>query len=193
MVCPVMYAGDAGGNIMREPYILSSIFGDIYFEPIAFKEASKEKSYPVAKGLPLEFKNRHIEFAGFDFRNADADSISAGRSFSIGVKLNITYKNKTIPAELYMTISNSSRNFSSVTLDEFALKIRMTKLEAGGYAEIAPSVISDPPVLSGAETLSANITINPFINLVWLGALITIAGFLSFLPLRFWAVKKRQT
>ncbi len=180
---PVMYIAEFNNSLMREPDILNLITKDFYVEPVNYDEgnSSPNGTVTIKKNEPIEFEGRKITFTGFNFPKDAMQSMSEGKEFTIGAVFTIMYNNGIYQGEAYMRSKDGNRDFIPVDFNDADLRIELTNLDASGTIQAKLSKISDPttsPFFKAAPTFSVEVSIKPFINLVWLGVILMVVGFI---------------
>jgi len=180
---PVMFIAEFNNSLMREPDIINMITKDFYISPVGYDENQSGhtgQSITLEKGNSYDFEGRIISFDAFNFPADAMNSMRGGGEFRIGAVLSVMYDGKSYQVEPQMKSKGGERTFIPVEIEEADLKIEMTNLDASGHIVIITSHINEA-AHSKAEMkdiLSIEASIKPFINLVWLGVIITALGFI---------------
>ncbi len=96
--------------------------------------------------------------------------------------IEIIHNGKTYNVEPKMKSSGGERTFEHVTIDEANLKIEMLNLDASGKIDVIITELSsddsnqNTQVTKGAS-LWVDMSIKPFMNLIWIGTLTIVLGF----------------
>ncbi len=188
VVSPVMYVAEFNNSLMREPDIWNKFTQDFYISPLSYSDKRGEQtssvegqSVSLSKGETVEFQGKKITFTAFNFPEDAMAAMQSGERFEIGAKLNVEYNGKSTELEPKL-IGGQSRTFEKAELPEADLVIDMTNLNAGGSVDLVLSSISKAGTQSATqgtpqEILMVDASIKPFINLVWAGVIIMVAGF----------------
>lgn len=211
-----MYFSEYNQGVMRHPYIFSLLNYDIFSNPnlLAFlvkntltndlylSPMSLEKSggfNPHATGdLIILDKNQEkvvgdytLKFIRFDMTPEDMAKMMNGQDFAIGAVIEVTYKGKkqqVIPKIYYR---NNMPMPEGIKVGDKQLTFINLNVESG---QIAVSLRSDGPILEfqdePVEVLVIEASVKPFINLVWFGVLVMLAGFVVSMIRRISEVKK---
>ncbi|WKZ70235.1 MAG: cytochrome c-type biogenesis CcmF C-terminal domain-containing protein [Melioribacteraceae bacterium] len=186
-ISPVMYVADFNNSLMREPDILNMLTKDIYVSPLGYNDGAAQdhnhdQTVTIKKGSSATYENAVVTFVNFEFPEESMSSMMGGGSFQIGAVFNVEQEGKAYEAKAYMKSEGGNRTFVPADVPEANLKIDMINLDASG------SVVVSLESLDGSdsnnshasmtkETLSIEASVKPFINLVWAGVLIMVAGF----------------
>lgn len=186
---PVMYMSDFNNSLVREPAILSLLTKDIYLSPIGYDpgtqtgdQSSAHNHISLEKGGSTEFDGAKITFVRFDLGEETMKAMSEGKDFQMGAVLQIEKDGKSTEVELFRKSVSGNVEFTSFSSDEMNLKIDLINLTAGNV-EIALSKAdgtgeSETNIQTKSnEVLTITASIKPFINLVWAGVVIMVAGF----------------
>ncbi len=187
-VAPVMYIADFNNSLMREPDILNMFTKDFYVSPLGYDQGGSQghnhgDSFTINKGTSIDYHGAQITFNSFEFPKESMNSMMGGGDFQIGALFTVDYNGRSYDVKTIMKSSGGQRSFVPAEVEEANLKIDMTNLSAGGIVEVDLSQLDgskssqqtqSPP----QEVLSIEASIKPFINLVWAGVLVMVAGFI---------------
>jgi len=186
---PVMYVSDFNQSLMRDPDLLNLITKDLYLSPVSYEDAKEASGgehnhqTTLIKGEPFEFHGSNITFTKFNFPQDAMNSMQSGADFFIGAVIEILHDGKTYTIEPKMKSSSGVKTFEDAVVDGTNLKIELTNLDASGKIEVVINELnkSDEPaqelqVVKGAS-LWVDISVKPFINLIWVGTLTIVLGF----------------
>jgi len=186
---PVMYMSEFNNSLVREPAILSLPVKDIYLSPLGYDPGTQNQSNQTShnhisleKGGSSEFNSAKITFIRFDLGEETMKAMSEGKDFQMGAVLKIEKGGKTSEVELLRKSVSGKVEFTSFISEEMNLKIDLINLTAGnvelglskadGTAEAETNTQTQ-----SSEVLTVTASIKPFINLVWAGVVIMVAGF----------------
>jgi cytochrome c-type biogenesis protein CcmF len=167
---------------MREPDIIVGFTKDFYVAPVSYDEETPSdagKTVNMKKGDVVEYQGMKIEFTNFVLPE-DMSAMMSGGKFKIGANLKVTYDGKTYNLEPYMESAGGQQEFHPAELKEAGLKIALANMNAtGGEITIVLQPISSEniPVQTPKEVLTVDVSIKPFISLVWLGVIVMVIGF----------------
>ncbi len=183
-ISPVMYISDFNNSLMREPAILSLMTKDVYISPLGYDEnkGNNQNGTQVTlhKGNSTDFNGVKLTFVDYDFPEKTREAMMAGKDFKIGVKLQADVKDRTEKFEIALQNINGQREFTSHTLQNAGVKVKLVNLNATGQVDLALSKVSSEEkteVKKPQEVLSITASVKPFINLVWGGVLVMVFGF----------------
>jgi cytochrome c-type biogenesis protein CcmF len=186
VVSPVMYVSDFNNSLMREPDILTKLTRDFYVAPVGYNDGRNSgngNQVTLTKGDTYEKNGAVIKFLNFNFPEEGMSSMMSGGEFQIGAALEVNYKGETKILEPVMKSSGGERTFIPVKYEPANLKIDMNNLDASGKVSLFVSNLDgnsgghNHDHAASNEVLSINASIQPFINLVWLGVFVMCVGF----------------
>jgi cytochrome c-type biogenesis protein CcmF len=182
---PIMYRSDFNNSLMREPHIFEGFFRDFYMSPNSYSEGSKKdksggSSIALRKGEKYEFENSIIEFTDFNIPEDAMLSMTSGKEFKIGAKIRISEGDSSYYVEPYMKVNKDIKEYSTEIVEETGLKITLTSLDVSGMINVNISSQEDDSQVeeSSSEILTAEISIKPFMSLVWIGVIVVTIGLL---------------
>lgn len=188
-VAPTMYYSEFTRGIMRHPDLMNLLTRDVYVAPLSLEEAAsgrKEHVLELLKGQEGAAGEFKIRFT--DFGEVDRMAMIEGREFTISAKLQIREKNAK-PKEATVTILGSPNGMKPVPVSmktsdgrsyDLVLDRIMPDREDPARSKIAVKVLlpEDSPAQGKGETLIVEASVKPFINLVWMGTVTLVIGFL---------------
>lgn len=184
-ISPVMYVSQINNSLMREPDIWNMFSKDFYITPLSYSDGSDQnhahgKNVTLKKGESIDHNGNKIIFDSFDFPADAMESMMAGGSFEIGAFLIVESYGKKYNVEPKMISEGGKRVFVPAEISELNLKLDMTNLDASGIVNLVLSNLSgdNESLEEPKEVLSVEASIKPFINLVWSGVLLMVAGFI---------------
>ena len=181
-VSPVMFIAEFNNSLMREPDILSMFSKDYYISPVSYMDGTEQDggdAVSLTKGTTYNYNDAKITFTTFDFPERSMNSMMSGGEFRIGAKLTVDYSGKSYDVEPAMKVIGGERTFEPAEVPEANLKIEMTSLDASGKISVVFSPLDSQTSTAGMtkEILTVDVSIEPFIMLVWLGVIVMVLGF----------------
>ena len=189
-LAPVMYMSEFNQSLMRDPDIINLITKDFYISPISYEEAKTSSAggghqheTTLSKGIPFEFHESQITFTKFNFPKDAMNLMQSGADFFIGALVEINHNGKVYNVEPKMKSSGGSKTYEHVTIEEANLKIEMLNLDASGVidviiTELTPDENNQTTQVAKGASLWVDMSIKPFMNLIWIGTLTIVLGFL---------------
>lgn len=184
IVAPVMFQGESEGSLIRNPDIINMITKDFYVSPLSLEAAGQHSSpneVVLAEGETIEKAGMKIHYSGYEFSHPD------GKGNLIRAKIEITRNYKTETIYPSMTNKSGQVNFQTAKLADgktgFTIKSVKPTGEDGSKSSVILTIsgidfsAESEPVHTN-DVLVVEATVKPFINLVWLGTISLIAGFL---------------
>ena len=189
VVSPVMYISSFNNGLMRDPDLINKFSKDFYVSPVSYEEGNADKhnhsggtKVTISKGQSTTFNDSKIEFTKFNFPSDAMAAMQSGKEFFIGAFLEIEYNGKKYSAEPKMKSIGGERSYVDAQIDEANLNIEMLSLDASGKIELSLSQIdeADSKLEEDVElgSLWIEVSIKPFIILIWIGTLTVVLGFL---------------
>ncbi|MGK9475447.1 cytochrome c-type biogenesis CcmF C-terminal domain-containing protein [Melioribacter sp. OK-6-Me] len=183
VAAPIMYIAEFNNSLMREPDILVGLTKDFYVAPVSYDEENPSdggETINMKKGDVIDYRGMKIEFTNFILPE-DMTAMMSGGKFKIGANLRVTYNGKTFNLEPYMESASGQQEFHNAELKEADLKIALANMNAtGGEITIVLQPLSSEniPIQTPKEVLTVEVSIKPFISLVWLGVVVMVIGFI---------------
>jgi len=169
---------------MREPDIIEGLLYDFYISATSYND-NKENgnkgnfvSVTLRKGEKYKFNDAEIEFIGFNLADHSSGEMTEGNVIKVGTKISIYYKDKTYNAEPAMIVKGDTKEYGESVIQEADLRIKLASLDVAGSVNLILSSASDnsTSIAAPKEVLAADISIKPFISLVWIGVFIMSLG-----------------
>ncbi len=187
-IAPVMYISDFNKSLMRDPDIINLVVKDLYVSPVSYEDAQTSNNNghvhetSLSKGVPFEFHDSKITFTKFNFSQNAMESMQSGSNFYIGAVVEVVHNGKTYNVEPKMKSSGGEKVFEHVTITEADLKIEMVNLDASGKIDVIITELSDDNIheakVTKGESLWVDVSVKPFMNLIWLGTFVLSLGFI---------------
>jgi cytochrome c-type biogenesis protein CcmF len=187
-VVPVMHLSNKDNSMMRHPDILNMFTQDFYITPLSVetpKETKGGSSLAFTKGESKTIDgNARLTFVDFDFDDMQKGSMLEGGGFSIGVIFELARENKKETITLIMKNSGGTVTYipakGTLSDKEFTLAKMQPNREDPAQSRVEITV-NDPSAKSQApstEILVVEASIKPYINLVWMGTVTLVVGFI---------------
>lgn len=184
---PVMFQSSYNNSLMREPDYMSSLVRDFYLEPVAVEATHDHASgtvYEFPKGDVKEIEGKNITFVRFEMNQHGNESMVSGEGFSVSAVLEVRGGNKketltasTVfrqgqppqPAPVRTRDGKLEISFLGMNIDRdtrqstVQLSIRNPKTDEHDHAQ-------------DREVLVVEASLKPFMNLVWISAVLVLGG-----------------
>ncbi len=186
---PVMFESSYNNSLMRNPDYLSSFMKDYYIEPVSLEEGTATEAENVLmlpKGEMVSYGPIQITFKQFDLASHDKGGMmGSDGTMSIGVVLEIaTAKGiqTLVPTTVFNAKGTPTRNTaylknSPIGFQLLGMNVATTKdakstvhVKVVGLGSMAHGAAPKPDILI------AEVSVKPFISLVWIAALLIIGG-----------------
>jgi cytochrome c-type biogenesis protein CcmF len=184
-VAPVMYFSSYNEGLMRNPDIVNLITKDFYLAPLSLEQPgaspNPEKS-ELRQGEARQFGSLGLAFLGVE----KPAFIRAAIGAKTPLTLRLAYRMPGEPVgEIAVKSVRGSAQFDPVLLQErFRLLVSGVSEGADGTPVMALELTDllaqsvSPGKASDADILVAEVSVKPFINLVWSGVIVLVVGFL---------------
>ncbi|CUU10059.1 hypothetical protein JGI2_00405, partial [Candidatus Kryptobacter tengchongensis] len=176
--------------------VKNMLMNDLYLSPMSLEKSSGFNPHATGDIIILSKDQERtvgdytLKFIRFDMTSDDMAKMMAGQDFAIGAVIEVTYKGKKqqiIPKIYYR---NNMPMPEAVKVGDKQLTFINLNVESG---QIAVSFRSDDANLQvqsePVEVLVIEASVKPFINLVWFGVLVILAGFIVSMVRRISEVK----
>jgi cytochrome c-type biogenesis protein CcmF len=203
LVSPTMYFSEFTKGLMRHPDLINFINKDLYVAPLSVEQAetAQERTVVLQKGIETDVEGLKLTFDDFDFSNIQRGAMLEGGNFTIGVMMTVKEKGKKNKIGLTMKNSPAGPEYVPTTYrttdnKEYVLSIvqMMPDREdkSKSKVEITVRVPQDGSGPARAETLVIEASIKPLINLVWIGTITLVVGFMLTIIRRVEEARLRQ-
>ncbi len=190
-LAPVMYQSEFNNSLIRNPDIVNQLTFDFYLAPLGLDtkeiEATFGSTHSLQRGQKKEIDGYTVTFTGFDFdTDAHMGMMGASDEMNIGVVLTVSKEGRTERVVPQVLNSSDGMDFRPALTADSKLRFNVISIRPDQSNPENSSVQIE--VTSGAATLTASgpatkqdvliveASIKPFINLVWLGTIIAMAG-----------------
>ena len=188
-VRPIMYIADFNNSLMREPDMKTGVMSDFYISPVSYYDGSQgtgdNNETVIQEGKDVTVSGVTIKYK--EFISPDKSAMSSDADFKMGVKADISKGGKTFEKDILYSRVDGKMQPDTVKIDEFGVQLLLktinpadksatiiVKDESGKVAPAAPK-----------EVLSIHASIKPMINLVWVGVVVVVFGFIISMFRRF--------
>jgi cytochrome c-type biogenesis protein CcmF len=189
VVAPTMYYSEFTKGLMRHPDLINFINKDLYVAPLSVEEPKKgnEQSLTLQRASVADIGPLQVRFDDFDFSNVQKGAMLEGGAFSIGVQLTVMEGKKN--SRVVLTMKNTAAgpqylpaSYRTGEGKEFIFNLVRIMPDPQDKAKSAVeiSVLSplENPQEARGEMLVIEASIKPYINLVWMGTVTLVIGFL---------------
>jgi cytochrome c-type biogenesis protein CcmF len=183
VLTPVMFTAPEQG-VMKNPDIASSLTRDVYLSPLSLEQSAANAGagaqYTLPKGEPVMIGGTRTTFVKFDMSGHSRDAMTAGAGgMAVGSILEVEKgdSRETItPLTIYR--GNEQPTYKPAESKLLSASVRLVAMDAGSK-EGGSAVVVDllPAGTANSEMLIADASIKPYINLLWMGTLLMMVGF----------------
>jgi hypothetical protein len=186
-LAPVMFESDYNQSVMRNPDYVSSLLGDFYLEPVSLENdetAAAENMIVLTKGEPIYYGPAEITFVRFDMPSHDQGGMMGGTSMTIGALLQVKVGSDVqtvIPQTTYSGQAQPKMTPAYLKSGHLGFELVGMDIASGANkSQIHLNILSDKSMMHGMiskpETLVAEVSVKPFMSLVWIAAGLIILG-----------------
>jgi cytochrome c-type biogenesis protein CcmF len=185
-VMPVMRYSNFTQSMMRHPDILNMYTKDFYVSPLSVEtpDENAQVTLSFGKGESKELGGRTITFVDFDFNDEQKGNMITGGDVTIGVNLEVAdhgvkhlvkplfKRGSAGPTYVPAALTGTGVQFTIVKMTPNREDPSKSRVEIG---------VTDPAAAAGKpknETLIVEASIKPYINLVWMGTVTVVIGFI---------------
>jgi len=184
-VVPTMHFSRADNTTLRHPDVLNMYTRDFYITPLSIESAGKEPgtSLTIRKEQTAKAGDLAVRFLGFAFTDEDRERMMSGGEFAINATVEVSSDaGKSEKLTLSMVNKAGVVSYSSATPSFSDAKLTLVRIQPNNEDPSKSAIdISVRRAGDGAsprgETLVAEASIKPYINLVWVGTITLIVGF----------------
>ncbi|CUS97024.1 heme lyase CcmF/NrfE family subunit [Candidatus Chrysopegis kryptomonas] len=210
-----MYFSEYNQGVMRHPYIFSllnydifsnpklpaflvknMLMNDLYLSPMSLEKSGGFNPHSTGeliildKGKEKTIGDYTLKFIRFDMTPDDMAKMMGGQDFAIGAVIEVKYKGKTQQVIPKIHYRNNNPMPEPVKVGDKQLTFVNLNVEgnqiAVSFGDGGINLSESEPV----EVLVIEASVKPFINLVWFGVIIVLAGFIISMIRRISEVKK---
>ncbi len=177
---PVMFINPAANGIMKIPDIKEMILKDIYFSPVGIedkKSSAAEQTIELKKGEPFKLNEYDIIF---DTYKMDMEQMMMGGEFSLNASIKLIKDNNVEIINLSTLFNQEGPHFMPAKSADGKMEFSLQRILKGdkpvlvlSYRDLSQSINK-----ISTETLVAEISLKPAINLFWFGNIFMLAGLL---------------
>jgi Cytochrome c biogenesis factor len=200
---PTMYFSEQTQNVIRNPDIINFLRRDVYIEPLMLEDTSvnEEQQVELQKEKSQEYEGLRLMFTGFDFPERQRAAMMEGKPFEIHAFLRVSDGKKE--STILMKIGDIQERAAFLpvvyqTTDHRHYEFTLTRIvppqgdSVKAAIKITVQRFKNQTGQKKNETLTIEATIKPYINLVWIGTVVLVFGFLFTLMRRFSTTKLQQ-
>lgn len=186
---PIMFVSSFSNGVMKNPDIANFSYKDLYISPMSLEEPDlypKEAQYDIKKGEKKKIDDLTVEFVDFDFGTMQKGGKEmASGNYTMGAIINVSDGKTTETLNLKTQFTNGqptpvpymmkdNRNY-----EFYFLNMSVKGEEAGGTsARFAIMDRNKNYNTNTNEVLVAEVSIKPFISVLWTGVLLLFVGFI---------------
>lgn len=184
-VTPIIRYSSFNNSMMRNPDILNMYTRDLYVSPLSIESAeeSKDQTITFKKGETRDVEGMKVRFVDFDFSAVEKGRMVTGGNFTIGVIFEVSHGGKTELMKPLMKNAGGSISYIPAKPAGTSVEFTIVKLQPNredpsqSSVEIGVKDQNSSGKKDQPETLIVEASLKPFINLVWMGTVTLIVGF----------------
>lgn len=187
-LAPVMYQSDFNNSLIRNPDIVNRLTFDFYLAPLGLDTKEVDgvagSTHTLNRGTAKMFEDYSVTFVGFDM---DSERhVMGSDEMVIGVMLDVVHNGETERVTPRVISGSEGMDSRAAMTSDSQLQFNVLSIRPDQENPNRSSV--NVEIIKGGTTLTASgpsgtqdvliveASIQPFINLVWLGTIITIIG-----------------
>ena len=187
-LAPVMYQSDFNNSLIRNPDIVNRLTFDFYLAPLGLDTKEVDgvagSTHTLNRGTAMTFEDYSVTFVGFDM---DSEMhVMGSDEMVIGVMLDVVHNGETERVTPQMVSGSGGMDSRPAMTSDSQLQFNVLSMRPDQENPNRSSV--NVEIIKGGTTLTASgpsgtqdvliveASIQPFINLVWLGTIITMIG-----------------
>jgi cytochrome c-type biogenesis protein CcmF len=180
VVSPVMFFSEMDGGLMREPSVLNYWTKDFYISPLSYDEGKnishKGKEVSLSIGESKVVDGVKFTFNDFDLPDGFVSKMQSGEKFTLGVNLTAELNGEKYSVDPQQ-IMDHGKTINLPAKLENGIIIKIVSIKAEGNVKLNIIAPNDKHI-TPKEVFSANVSIKPFVSLIWIGVLIMGLGFI---------------
>ncbi len=173
---PRLFRNEKSNQLVANPHVKVFLARDVYISPIEFDPGREARGAPVelAKGETFTRGPYAITFRGFEMRGSHADT----GQVSIGANLAVTYAGATETLAPTLVSTTEGLRAQPVPLPgSTAATVALTGVNASeGRIRLTFENLAASGQAAPAMRLSVDISVKPYINLLWAGLVVLLIG-----------------
>lgn len=184
-VTPVMRYSKFTNGLLRHPDIVNMLTKDFYVSPLSVETPDNGKqNVSFLKGETKDVGGASVTFVDFDFSDVEKGKMLEQGEFSIGVMLDVTKDGSTERIRPEMKNSGGSVSYVPAKSTLTGLEIVIARMQPNREDKSKSTVeltIAHPnqgDEEPKGEALIVEASVKPYINLVWMGTVTLLVGFL---------------
>lgn len=183
---PIMFESSYNNSLMRTPDYVSYWTKDFYIEPVSLEEdtaAGQQNIVTLVEDEPKEYGPIILTFKHFDMGEHGQNKMMAGNSITVGAVVEIK-TDKEVQQIIPMTTYSpqGSPEMKTVYLKNGQIGFRLVSMNVPSGQKKSQVVINIVGVegsdsgKQAPQTLIAEVSVKPFMSLVWIAALLIVSG-----------------
>ncbi|HEX2787622.1 MAG TPA: cytochrome c-type biogenesis CcmF C-terminal domain-containing protein [Ignavibacteria bacterium] len=187
---PIMYFSQFSDGVMKNPDIANFYTKDLYLSPMGLEvpeQFSQEELHDIKKGGELKMGDLTINFIDFDFGNTQkgGKEMQEG-NFTVGAMMKVSdskYTENLSPKIVYKEGNPEYEPAIITGNDNYIFYFTKMNVPQGEEEASATIAVVDKRNVNNEnqtadETLVVTASIKPFINVLWIGTVVLVLGFM---------------
>jgi cytochrome c-type biogenesis protein CcmF len=184
-LAPVMYQSTYNNSVMREPDYSSSLTGDFYIEPVALEAKhvhGDQDIQQLSKGAAVEIDGKKVTFVRFEMNQHGNESMISGDGFTVHAIVEVQ-SGKNVETLTVPTLfrQDQSPQPTPVTNRDGSLELQFLGMNIDTETKLSSVQMSihNPRAeahTSEQEVLVVEASVKPFMNIVWVAAILVLGG-----------------
>jgi cytochrome c-type biogenesis protein CcmF len=176
---PVMFEAGMQG-IMKNPDIATTFTRDLYVSPLSYEQAQPTgEAYTLKKDVPIAVGAFQLRLTSFDIQGEQgSQNMMAGGDMKIGAVIEVLRGgDHEVVTPLAVVRAGRAPEFTAVRSVLLGADVQLAGMDLGAPEGAAVSInLEQPDSMARSGSLWVDVSIKPWINLVWLGTVIMLLG-----------------
>lgn len=183
---PIMFESTYNNSLMRTPDYISYLTKDFYVEPVSLEEdtsAEPQNIVALAKDEPKYYGPMILTFRRFDLNEHGKEGMTAGGSMTVGAVVDVTVDNdvqQVVPRTTYSPQGSPQMKAAFLKSGHIGFQLVSMSIPSGEKKpQVIINIVDAQRSHSGTqmpETLIAEVSVKPFMSLVWIAAALMVGG-----------------
>jgi cytochrome c-type biogenesis protein CcmF len=182
---PVMHFSSFNNSTLRHPDVRNLYTKDLYISPLSVEtpDQKQEVTLSFQKDETKEINGMKVKFVDFDFSDEEKGKMVTGDAeVTIGVILEVEKDGKKEEVKPLFKRSTAGPTFVPAMLKGTPIEFTIVRMQPNREDKTQSRVeisVNDPTrtPATKTETLVVEASIKPYINLVWMGTITLVVGF----------------
>jgi cytochrome c-type biogenesis protein CcmF len=183
---PIMFESAYNNSLMRTPDYITFLTKDFYVEPVSLEEdtaAEQQNIVALMKDEPKYYGPMTLTFRRFDLDEHGKGGMMAGGSMTVGAVVEVKVDNniqQVVPKTTYSPQGSPEMKTAFLKSSHIGFQLVSMSIPSGEKKpQVIINIVDTQRSHSGMqmpETLVAEVSVKPFMSLVWIAAALIVGG-----------------